>query len=72
MSRVVVNRRSFLQTAAATAAGSIAQNTMAAQISPALKILDPIQGAVLNHRHGKQTADGLQIRVQGRRGRAAV
>ena len=44
MSHVVVNRRSFLQTAAATAAGSIAQNTMAAQISPALKILEPPRG----------------------------
>jgi hypothetical protein len=30
-----------------------------------VKILDPFHGAVLNHRHGKQTVDGLTIRVRG-------
>jgi len=30
-----------------------------------LKIQEPFHGAVLNHRHGKQTAKGLAIRVSG-------
>ena len=30
-----------------------------------VKISEPFHGAVLNHRHGKQTADGLTIRVAG-------
>ena len=30
-----------------------------------LTITDPFHGAVLNHRHGKQTADGLAIPVRG-------
>ena len=33
-----------------------------------LRIDDPIHGAVLNHRHGKQTAEELRIHVSGRAG----
>ena len=37
----------------------------AAKVPASLKILEPFHGAVLNHRHGKQTADEMTIRVAG-------
>src|SRR4051794_11210620 len=33
--------------------------------NPAVKITEPFDGAILDHRHGKQTADSLTIRVSG-------
>jgi len=35
------------------------------RIPPPLKIREPFHGAVLNHRHGRQSKDGLAIRVCG-------
>ncbi len=64
-----INRRKLLQSAAAGAAwgycGFAGTPAMAAESAPAVKIRDPFHGAVLNHRHGKQTAEGLTIRVCG-------
>jgi hypothetical protein len=34
--------------------------------TPSIKIEEPFHGAVLNYRHGQQTAAGLKIRVSGR------
>ncbi len=69
MARCRINRRSFLHSATAGAAtglrmlrGSAAPAT---QTSGPLRIIEPFHGAVLNHRHGKQTPDGLTIRVSG-------
>ncbi len=62
-----INRRSFLQSAGA-AAGLYAMgaDTRGAEAaSPHLKITEPFHGAVLNHRHGRQTGDGLNITVSG-------
>ena len=62
-----LTRRRVLQSAAAGAAwaawGFPLQPAWAAQAPTDLKILEPISGAVLNHRHGRQTSDGLTIRV---------
>ena len=69
-----LTRRRMLQSAAAGAAlggwGFPAQAAPAAQTPTDVKILEPFHGAVLNHRHGRQTGDGLAIRVvgQARRG----
>ncbi len=42
-----------------------AANALASADSEAVKIREPFHGAVLNHRHGKQTKEGLTIRVSG-------
>mgnify|MGYP005839327555 CR=1 FL=1 len=63
-----IGRRDFLHAAAGTAAtllGGTLRMTAAAEPAKRLKILDPFHGAVLNRRHGVQTADGLTIRVSG-------
>ena len=64
-----LSRRRMLQSAAAGAAlgawGLSSLPAPAAQAPGDLKILEPIHGAVLNHRHGRQTGDGLTIRVAG-------
>jgi hypothetical protein len=68
MTRRSIDRRAFLQTAAAAAATSGWSRAMAGNAGEktgSLKIQDPFHGAVLNHRHGVQTADGLTIRVSG-------
>jgi hypothetical protein len=68
MSHSNITRRNVLKAAAAGAVGSWGMGvraTMAADTSSPVKILEPFHGAVLNHRHGKQTADGLTIRVSG-------
>ena len=68
MTRHTIGRRAFLQTAAAGAAAcgwSRARPGIAGEETKALKIHDPFHGAVLNHRHGTQTADGLTISVSG-------
>ena len=66
MSRNEISRRAVLQSAAAgTAFGIAGKLAVAGGTSPAVKIHEPFHGAVLNHRHGKQTAKGLTIRVSG-------
>ena len=47
--------------------GTIVGPACAAAATPsgALKIQSPFHGAILDHRHGKQTADSLTIRVSG-------
>lgn len=61
-----VGRRAFLHSAAGAAAGWCAlRGTARAAADSVLKIHEPVHGAVLNHRHGKQTAEGLTIRVVG-------
>ncbi len=69
MHRPTMNRRTFLQSAAAgLAAGSFIGKPaagLAAQPQPAITIEEPYRGAVLNHRHGKTTAEGLKIGVRG-------
>jgi len=45
--------------------GLVGQIARAADAAPTVKITEPFYGAVLNHRHGKQTSRGLAIRVAG-------
>jgi hypothetical protein len=63
-----IARRNFLKSVVAGAAGTLCvlqeSGSMSAEASP-LIIREPFHGAVLNHRHGKQSADGLTIRVSG-------
>jgi len=68
MLRHDINRRRFLHSAAAGAAGGLFLAEMVSAAEPPagpVKISDPFCGAVLNHRHGKQTSDGLTVRVTG-------
>jgi hypothetical protein len=64
-----LTRRCMLQSAAAGAAlgawGFAARPALAAEVPADLKILEPIDGAVLNHRQGRQSGGGLAIRVAG-------
>jgi len=64
-----VTRRDFLQSAAAGAAGGLcacgAASTAVGVTPASIIIREPFHGAVLNRRHGKQTDDGLTIRVWG-------
>jgi hypothetical protein len=64
-----INRRKLLQSAAAGAATGLwgfgGKLSLSAETSAAVKITEPFHGAVLNHRHGKQTQDALTIRVSG-------
>jgi hypothetical protein len=69
MTRSQITRRSFLESTAVGAAGTLCggggMTTIAAERTAPVKILDPFHGAVLNHRHGQQTEQGLAIRVSG-------
>jgi hypothetical protein len=60
------SRRSFLQATAAGAAGAALASSRIAAGEPArINVTEPFHGAVLNHRHGQQTADSLTIVVEG-------
>jgi hypothetical protein len=63
-----IGRRSFLQTTAAVAGGSILASCRSATAAPSepTTIETPFHGAVLNRRHGGQTGGGLKIQVCGR------
>ena len=66
MSGNEISRRTLLQSAAAVGAcGFAGKLVLAGETSSAVKITEPFHGAVLNHRHGKQTAAGLTICVSG-------
>ena len=62
-----ITRRSFLRAAAAGAAGGLcacgAASTALGVTPASIIIREPFDGAVLNRRHGKQTDQGLTIRV---------
>jgi hypothetical protein len=61
-----MRRRGFLQSAAAGGLWWLGQAACpAAENTSGVKIQEPFHGAVLNHRHGKQAADGLTILVSG-------
>jgi hypothetical protein len=64
-----MSRRTVLKSAAAGVAlglGGLGGSMLrAAEEFTMVKIVEPFFGAVLNHRHGKQTADALTIRVSG-------
>ena len=68
------SRRQFLQRSAVSGAvaggvldlwNSSPKPSLAAEGLPRVAILDPVHGAVLNHRHGKQTDNVLMIHVSG-------
>jgi hypothetical protein len=68
MQKTEMNRRRFLHSSSAGAVagfGMLKEKVFAAQSAPRVRITEPFHGAVLNHRHGKQTEDGLAIRVSG-------
>src|SRR5262245_57243465 len=69
-----ITRRSLLQSAAGGAmlgawglSGKTINRCMGAEdnAQTAIKITAPFHGAILDHRHGKQSADSLTIRVSG-------
>ena len=60
-----ISRRSLLQSAAAGAWGYTCRRAAAVETTATVKMLNPVHGAVLNHRHGRQTAEGLTMRVSG-------
>jgi len=64
-----IKRRTLLQSAAAGTVGNLLagarKTAVAARRSGQLKIVEPFHGAVLNHRHGTQSGDGMRIRVSG-------
>lgn len=67
MNRPTIQRRSFLQAAAAGAAAAVVGGLAKPAVAsvPLLCIDEPFHGAVLNHRHGKPVDGGLQIQVTG-------
>ena len=67
MQPTTVPRRYFLKGAVAGAVGIVLgqPGTSRATDAGLLKIEQPFHGAVLNHRHGRPTADGLTIQVAG-------
>jgi hypothetical protein len=69
MTRRMIDRRRFLRSAGAGAATGLcgfgAAAGAAVGTAGRLKIVEPFHGAVLNRRHGRQTRDGLAIRVSG-------
>ncbi len=67
MNKTRFHRRHFLKAGAAGAAGIVLRGPHAAwATNPGLlRIEEPFHGAVLNHRHGRQTSDGLTIQVTG-------
>ena len=68
MKQNTIQRRQFLQAAATGSAcwlgWPLGASAATNKTSPC-KIDEPFHGAVLNHRHGKQTDNGLQIAVRG-------
>ena len=69
MRRSRITRRDLLQSAVASAAAGLTvwplANARADAAASPIRILEPVHGAVLNHRHGQQTDAGLLIRVAG-------
>jgi hypothetical protein len=67
MKSVPIQRRRFLKSTAAGAAGIVLGGPTLAQAGrlPPLAIEEPFHGAVLNRRHGKEVDGGLEIQVSG-------
>ncbi len=66
MAQATTRRRFLLGAAAGTIATVVQGRNMAlAETTGSIQITEPFHGAVLNHRHGEQTNDGLRIRVSG-------
>lgn len=63
MRRAACSRRWFLRAAAAGGLGLAVSKPLFAS-EPTL-ILEPLHGAVLNRRHGRQTPEGLEIEILG-------
>ena len=63
-----MQRRDFLLAATAASAGLSLARSAAAKTTASgrVKIEEPFHGAVLNHRHGRQSDQGLSIAVRGR------
>ncbi len=67
MSNVRLDRRCFLRSAVAASGSLVAwPAARGAEAGSSVKITEPFHGAVLNHRHGRQTDEGLAIRVAGK------
>ncbi len=62
-----ISRRRFVRTVATGASGFLLGSTLRALGGAAepLKITDPVYGAVLNRRLGREVPEGLKIRVRG-------
>jgi len=67
MARLDVLRRTFLQSAAAGAAGLVVSGAtrVSAALAGTVQIEQPVHGAVLNRRHGDEVQDGLKVQVTG-------
>lgn len=67
MSQTPIHRRALLTAGAAGTAGLLLGRPGAATAAGAATVCieEPFHGAVLNHRHGRQSEEGLQIQVRG-------
>ena len=61
-----ISRRSFLRTSACVAVGAIAGRPALAQAAGGLQILEPMNGAVMHARLGREVPGGLEVEVSGR------
>jgi hypothetical protein len=65
MAKAAATRRQFLRAAGAAATVLPGLTTAYGQPGPALRIEEPVHGAVLNRRQGQTVDGGLKIRVSG-------
>jgi hypothetical protein len=62
-----MRRREFLQTTAAGVAGAlIGSDYLNAETGSNVLITDPVEGRILDHRHGRTVDGGLEITVRGK------
>jgi hypothetical protein len=60
-----VSRRSFLRTVPCVALGAVAARRAPAETANDLRILEPIDGAVMHARLGREVPGGLEIEIRG-------
>jgi len=65
MQKTTATRRQFLQAATAVTGVALMQSRASGQTGPALRIDEPVHGAVLHRRHGQPVEGGLKICVSG-------
>ncbi len=61
-----ISRRSFLHTSACAALGAMAVRPALALAADSLQILEPMDGAVMHARLGREVPGGLEIEISGR------
>jgi len=67
-----ISRRSFLHTSACAALGAMAARPALADLASDVQILEPMDGAVMHARLGREVPGGLEIELSGRAPRDAA